>query len=100
MWPNARIRSESPSPTPTRASSSAPLISPARGGLIAARWGIRATFLLAFVCYSLSTLLVYRTEPERAGARRVLPRLKARRGCELGGLWGLLLNPRLASGVA
>ena len=85
--------------TLTAASSSALLISPALGGLIAARWGIRATFLLAFVCYSLSTLLVYRTEPERAGVRRVLPWRQALRFWELGRLWRLLIMLGLMTGV-
>ncbi len=85
--------------TLTAGSSLALLIAPALGGQIAARWGIRATFLLAFVCFALSTVLVYRTEPERAGARRIPPWGQALRFWQLGGLWRLLIMLGLMTGV-
>lgn len=73
--------------TLTAASSLALLFAPALGGLVAARWGIRASFALAFVCYTVSTLFILRTDPERAAPRAPRAWGQALRFWDLQGHW-------------
>lgn len=85
--------------TLTAASSLALVISPALGGLIAARWGICATFFPAFICYALSTALAFRSERERGPAPAAAPWQQALRFWELDGLGPLLILLGLMTGV-
>jgi MFS family permease len=67
------------------------LLSPALGGLIAERWSIPTTFVLAFLCYAASAVLVFQSEPERETAQEKLPWREALRLWDVGGLWRLFL---------
>jgi MFS family permease len=84
--------------TLTASSSLALLLAPALGGLVAARWGIPTTFLLALACYTLSTILIFRTERDQR-ARQPLPWRRALRFWESGGLWPLIAMLGLMTGV-
>lgn len=75
----------------TASSSLGLLLSPALGGLIADRWSIPTTFVLAFLCYAASAALVFQSEPERETARVKLPWRQALRLGDVGGLWPLLI---------
>jgi len=81
------------------ASSLALLIAPGLGGLIAQRWGIRTTFFLGFLCYTLSTVLIFLTEPDRRTARTALPWRQALRFWEMRGLWPVLVMLGTMTGV-
>lgn len=83
----------------TMASGLSLLLSPALGGLIAARWGIPTTFALAFLCYAASTVLIFWTEPERPGTRAALPWRQALRIWDLGRLWPLFIFLGLMTGI-
>jgi len=75
----------------TASSSLGLVLSPALGGLIAERWSIRTTFVLAFLCYAASTALVFQSERERATVRARLPWRQALRLWNVGGLWPLFI---------
>ncbi len=83
----------------TTASALSLLLSPAIGGLIAARWSIRTTFGLAFLCYAASAVLIFWSEPERQGGRTALPWREALRIWDLGRLWPLFILLGLMSGI-
>ncbi|HEV8338469.1 MAG TPA: MFS transporter [bacterium] len=83
----------------TMASGLSLLLSPALGGLIAARWGIPTTFALAFVCYAASTALIFWSEPERPGGRAALPWRQALRIWDFGHLWPLFILLGLMTGI-
>ncbi len=83
----------------TMASGLSLLLSPALGGLIAARWGIPTTFALGFVCYAASSALIFSSEPERPGGRAPLPWREALRIWDFGRLWPLFILLGLMTGI-
>lgn len=85
--------------TLTSASALALLISPALGGLLAAQRGIRAALWLAFLCYALSSALIFFTEAERNVSRAPLPWRRALRFGDLGSLGRLFLLLGLMTGI-
>jgi len=83
----------------TTASALSLLLSPTLGGLIAARWSIRTTFALAFLCYAASTVLIFWSAPDRPGGRAALPWREALRIWDLGSPWPLFILLGLMTGV-